>query len=132
MKKKIIAILAVVIAFVVLYAGYQAFLAPKGTEGSKEVSIQIIIEKEEIDKTFTYKTDHEFLTDLLKEKQGELGAIMDSSDYGTMITGMMNYMADVSENEFFLIQINGEDAMVGTDDTPIQDGDSYNFILSTW
>lgn len=132
MKKKIIAILAVVIAFVVLYAGYQTFLAPKGTEGSKEVSIQIIIEKEEIDETFTYKTDHEFLTDLLKEKQGELGAIMDSSDYGTMITGMMNYMADVSENEFFLIQINGEDAMVGTDDTPIQDGDSYNFILSTW
>jgi HD superfamily phosphodiesterase len=132
MKKKIIAILAVVIAFVVLYAGYQAFLAPKGTEGSKEVSIQIIIEKEEIDETFTYKTDHEFLTDLLKEKQEELGAIMDSSDYGTMITGMMNYMADVSENEFFLIQINGEDAMVGTDDTPIQDGDSYNFILSTW
>jgi HD superfamily phosphodiesterase len=132
MKKKIIAILAVVIAFVVLYAGYQTFLAPKGTEGSKEVTIQIIIEKEEIDKTFTYKTDHEFLTDLLKEKQEELGAIMDSSDYGTMITGMMNYMADVSENEFFLIQINGEDAMVGTDDTPIQDGDSYNFILSTW
>jgi HD superfamily phosphodiesterase len=132
MKKKIIAILAVVIAFVVLYAGYQAFLAPKGTEGSKEVTIQIIIEKEEIDETFTYKTDHEFLTDLLKEKQEELGAIMDSSDYGTMITGMMNYMADVSENEFFLIQINGEDAMVGTDDTPIQDGDSYNFILSTW
>src|SRR5690554_3834835 len=117
MKKKIIAILAVVIAFVVLYAGYQTFLAPKGTEGSKEVSIQIIIEKEEIDETFTYKTDHEFLTDLLKEKQEELGAIMDSSDYGTMITGMMNYMADVSENEFFLIQINGEDAMVGTDDT---------------
>ena len=132
MKKKIIAILAVVIAFVLLYAGYQTFLAPKGTEGSKEVTIQIVAEKEEIEETFTFKTDHEFLTDLIKEKQEELGAIMESSDFGTMIKGMMDYTADESNNEFFLIQVNGEDAMVGTDDIPIQDGDSYNFILSTW
>lgn len=132
MKKKIIAILAVIIVFALLYVGYQTFLAPKGTEGSKGVTIQIIVEKEEIDETFTFKTDHEFLTDLLKEKEEELGAVMESSDFGTMIKGMMDYEADESKNEFFLIQINGEDAMVGTDDTPIQDGDSYNFILSTW
>ncbi|NLC43313.1 MAG: DUF4430 domain-containing protein [Clostridiales bacterium] len=132
MKKKIIAILAVVIVFALLYVGYQAFLAPKGTEGSKEVTVQILVEKEEIDETFTFKTDHEFLTDLLKEKEEELGAIMESSDFGTMIKGMNDYKADESKNEFFLIQINGEDAMVGTDDTPIQDGDSYDFILSTW
>lgn len=132
MKKKIIAILVVVIVFVLLYAGYQTFLAPKGTEGSKEVTIKIVAEKEEIDETFSYKTDHEFLTELLEEKQKDLGAIMESSDFGTMIKGMMNYKADEGSNEFFLIQINGEDAMVGTDDIPIQDGDSYSFILSTW
>ena len=105
MKKKIIAILVVVIVFVLLYAGYQTFLAPKGTEGSKEVTIKIVAEKEEIDETFSYKTDHEFLTELLEEKQKDLGAIMESSDFGTMIKGMMNYKADEGSNEFFLIEL---------------------------
>ena len=132
MNKKIIAILAVVVAFVLLYAGYQTFLAPKGAEGSKEITIEIKIEKEDIDKTFTYKTDLEFVTDLLKEKQEELGASMDSTDFGTMITGMIDYKADPAANEFFLFQINGVDAAVGTDDTPIQDGETYTFVLSTW
>ena len=60
MRKKIIAIISVILIFGLLYAGYQAFLAPKGVEGSKEVTIQIVIDKESIDKTFTFKTDHEF------------------------------------------------------------------------
>jgi len=115
-----------------LYAGYNAFLAPKGTKGAKEVTIQIVIEKEDIDETFTFNTDHEFLTDLIKEKEEELGASYDSSEYGTMITGMKDYKADISKNEFFLFQINGEDAKTGTDGTPIQDGDEYRFVLSTW
>jgi hypothetical protein len=132
MNKKIVTIASVILLFVLLYLGYNAFLAPKGTEGAKEVTIQIVIEKENIDETFTFNTDHEFLTDLIKEKQDELGASFESSDFGTMITGMKGYEADISKNEFFLIQINGEDAMAGTDDTPIQDGDEYRFVLSTW
>ncbi len=129
MKKKIIAIISVIVIFGLLYAGYQAFLAPKGTEGSKEVTIQIVIENENIDETFTFKTDHEFLTDLIKEKQEKLGASYESFDFGTMITGMMNYTADPN-SEFFQFEINGEVAMAGTDDTPIQDGDSYKFVLT--
>ena len=132
MRKKIIAIISVILIFGLLYAGYQAFLAPKGVEGSKEVTIQIVIDKESIDKTFTFKTDHEFLTDLLKEKQDQLGVTFNSTELGTMITGMMNYTADTSKNEFFLFQINGNDAMTGTDDTPINDGDTYKFILTQW
>lgn len=132
MSKKIIAIVSVILVFILLYAGYNAFLAPKGTKGAKEVTIQIVIEKEDIDETFTFNTDHEFLTDLIKEKEEELGASYDSSEYGTMITGMKDYKADISKNEFFLFQINGEDAKTGTDGTPIQDGDEYRFVLSTW
>jgi hypothetical protein len=131
MKKKIIAVVLVVVVFALLYAGYQAFLAPKGTEGSKEVTIQVVVEKENIDETLTFKTDHEFLTDLIKEEKEKLGASYDSTEYGTMITGMMNYSADPN-SEFFLFQVNGEDSMVGTDDTPIQDGDTYKFVLGTF
>jgi hypothetical protein len=131
MNKKIILIISVILIVGLLYAGYQAFLAPKGTEGSKKVTIQVVVEKEDIDETFTFKTDHEFLTDLIKEQQEKLGASYESTDYGTMITGMMGYKADPN-GEFFLFQVNGEDSMVGTDDTPIQDGDTYKFILSTF
>ncbi|HHY81944.1 MAG TPA: DUF4430 domain-containing protein [Clostridiales bacterium] len=132
MSKKIITIITVLLVFGLLYVSYEAYIAPKAVEGSKEVTIQIVVEKENIDKTFTFRTDHEFLTDLLKEKQEQLGASFDSTQYGTMITGMMNYKADPAANEFFLFQINGDDAMAGTDDTPIQDGDTYKFILTKW
>ena len=131
MKKKLIAVILAVVVFALLFAGYQAFLAPKGAEGSKEVTIQVVVENENIDETLTFKTDHEFLTDLIKEEQEELGASFESTDFGTMITGMMDYTADPN-SEFFLFQVNGEDSMVGTDDTPIQDGDSYKFVLSTF
>jgi len=131
MKKKIIAIVAVILACVLLYAGYQAFFAPKGSQGSKEVKIQVVIEKENVDRTFTYKTDDEFLTDLLKEKKDELGASFESYDFGTMITGLMNYKVDPN-SEFFQFEVNGEVAMVGTDDTPIQDGDVYKFTLTNF
>ncbi|HHT66497.1 MAG: DUF4430 domain-containing protein [Caldicoprobacterales bacterium] len=129
MKKKILVILAVIAAAALLFTGYQMFLAPKGTEGSKEVTVQIVVEKENIDETFHFRTDDEFLTDLLKEQQEKLGVTLQSFDFGTMIIGMMNYTAD-SNSEYFHFQVNGEDAMVGTDDTPIQDGDTYKFILT--
>jgi hypothetical protein len=132
MNKKIIAVIAVLALFVLLYAGYNAFLAPKGTEGAKEVTVQVVAEAQGIDKTFTFNTDHEFLTDLLKEKQDELGASLEATEFGTMITGMADYKADAAKNEFFLIQVNGEDAMTGTDDIAIQDGDAYKFVLSKW
>ena len=132
MNKKVIAIISVLLVFGLLFIGYKTFLAPKGIEGSKVVTVQVIIEKENIDETFTFGTDYEFLTDLLKEKEEKLGASFQTSDFGTMIAGMMNYTADASKNEFFLIKINGEDAMTGTDETPINDGDAYIFELSKW
>jgi hypothetical protein len=54
MNKKIIAVdnIGCIRYLPLLYAGYQAFLAPKGTEGSKEVTIQVVVEKENIDETF--------------------------------------------------------------------------------
>ncbi|HHU48647.1 MAG: DUF4430 domain-containing protein [Caldicoprobacterales bacterium] len=131
MNKKIILIISVILIFGLLYAGYQAFLAPKGTEGSKEVTIQVVVEKEDIDETFTFKTDHEFLTDLIKEQQDKLGASYESTNIGTMITGLTEYKADPN-SEYFMFEVNGEVSMVGTDDTPIQDGDTYKFTLTAF
>ena len=77
---------------------------------------------------FRSQTDHEFLLALLEEKQEELGAIFETYDFGTMITGLMNYTADGTK-EYFHASINGEDAMTGPGEIPLEDGSVYTFEL---
>lgn len=132
MNKKVTTIIIVIAVALVLMLAYQTFLSPKGVEGEKEVTITIIVENEDINKSFTFNTDHEFLLDLLEENQEELGAEFLTSDFGTMITGMMNYQADDSKNEFFHIAVNGEDATTGAGDIPLNDGDTYKLEIMNY
>lgn len=131
MSKKIIAIISVLVLAALAFAGYKAFLSPKGVEGAKEVTINIVIEKEGIDKTFTYNTNHEFLIQLLEENKEELGITFEEFDFGKMITGMMGYTADPT-SEYFHICVNGEDATTGVAEIPLNDQDSYTFELKNF
>jgi len=130
MKTFIIILLLVIATLISL--GYRAFISPKGVEGSKEVTIQVIVEKEGVNESFSFETDTEFLFQLLEEKQAELGFTYEESDYGPMITGMMNYVADGSQNEYFHIYTNGIDATTGAAEIPLNDGDNYKFELKKW
>src|SRR5690554_5556150 len=108
MKKKILIVGIVIIAALLLFIGYNEFIAEKGTEGAKEVTIEVIIEKENIDESITFITEHKMLVDLMKEKAHELGAGSTESEYGDMVTAMMEYEAAQENNEYFHIRINGE------------------------
>lgn len=132
MKKKSIVILSVLVVALLLFTGYNTFFSPKAVEGAKEVKVHIVIEKEDVDKEFTYNTDDEFLVELMEEKQEELGASFEESEFGKMVIGMMNYTADPDEQEFFHIGVNGEDAMTGVDEIPLEDDDVYKFELSNY
>lgn len=132
MNKKLMVILALVAASLVLFVGYQAFLSPEGVEGDKQVTVEIVVDKEDIDESFQFETDHEFLLDLLEEEQDELGVEFLESDFGTMIVGMNNYKADDSNQEFFHIAVNGEDAQTGAGEIPLNDGDVYKFELKNY
>jgi len=131
-NKKMVAIVAILLLVVGVYWGYKAFIAPKGEEGKKHVTIQVVISKENIDKKFEYDTEHQFLYELLKEKEDELGVSFKSFDVGVMVTGMMNYIANAAENEYFHITVNGEDATAGPQEIPLKDGDVYRFELRSW
>lgn len=131
MNKKIIAIIAVLVLFLLAFVGYKTFISPKGVEGAKEVTLNIVIEKEGIDETFTYSTDHEFLIQLLEEKQDELGITFEEYDFGKMITGMMGYAADPT-SEYFHIYVNEEDAATGVGEIPLKDQDTYTFELKNF
>ncbi|NLJ97983.1 MAG: hypothetical protein GX320_01770 [Tissierellia bacterium] len=132
MKKKSIVILSVLVVALLLFTGYKTFLSPKGAEGAKEVTIHIINENEDVDKTFTYNTDHEFLLELMEEKQEELGVTFEESEFGKMVVGMMNYTANPDKQEFFHIAVNGEDAMTGVEEIPLENDDVYKFELSNY
>lgn len=130
-KKLILIVLAIVLAGALLFA-YNKFLLPEGVAGEKEVSIRIIIEEKQLDRLFTYNTDHEYLYDLLKEKEEELGASFEEYSFGVMLKGLMGYEANQARNEFFHISVNGEDAMEGIQQLPLNDGDIYTLQLMKW
>ncbi|NLM96367.1 MAG: DUF4430 domain-containing protein [Halanaerobiaceae bacterium] len=130
-NKVFIAVAVLVLAALAMYL-YNEFLAPEGVAGTKSVSIEILINEKNIAETFNYKTEHEFLYELMKENEEELGASFREYDFGVMLVGLMDYMADESRNEFFHISINGEDAMEGLQQIVINDGDRYTFELKKW
>ncbi len=125
MNKKILSIIGVIAAVIILGALYNNFFAPEGVEGEKEVSLQVIVDREDINEEFTYVTDHEFLGELLEEEQETLELTYDeSSTMGMMITGMLGYEVD-GTSEYFHILVNGEDAEFGASSIPLMDGDEY-------
>jgi len=132
MKKKTLTIVLLLVVATLVSLGYRTFLSPKGVEGSKEITIQIVVEKEDINESFNFKTDHEFLIELLQDKQEELGFSYEEYDFGPMITSMMNYIADESKNEYFHIYINEQDATLGPAEIPLNDNDNYKFELKKW
>lgn len=129
MNKKVIVIGLVLLLGVAAFFGYNQFFGPKAQEGAKEVTIEIIAESQEISETFTFKTDAAFLYDLLLEKQEEMQ--VEFGD-GGFVTGLMGYTANADNKEFFSLLINGEFAMTGAKETPVEDGTVYKFELTTW
>jgi len=131
-KNKVIVVAVVlVLASLALYL-YNEFLGPEGVAGTKNVSIEILINEKNIAENFTYRTEQEFLYNLMKENQEELGASFREYDLGVMLVGLMDYKAEESKNEFFHISINGEDALEGLQQIVINDGDRYTFELKKW
>lgn len=125
MNKKITAVLVVLILALGGFGLYKA-LAPKGAEGSKEVTINIIVESESIDFSEKFRSDELYLEGLLKEYSDELQVVTEDTQYGPMLIGLKGYSADMSK-EFFNIKINGEDAMVGIKEIPVNNEDVYTF-----
>lgn len=132
MKKKILPLLLIVAFALVLTVGYQFFFAPKTTEGSKEVTVQVIAEEAGIDKSFTFKTDTELLFDLLKENEEELQLVYEEYDFGPMVTGFLGYQADAAKQEYYHSLVNGADAATGPIEIPVTDGDIYVFEIRSW
>lgn len=118
-------ILAVLIAGILLV--YYQF-KPKAVEGSKKITVAVIIPEEET-KEFTIYTNAEYLSQALEDENLIKGK---KSTYGLFITEVNGRAIDSSKNEWWQLSKDGEMLNTGADQTPIADGDHYEITLSTY
>lgn len=127
-KKKIIAAV-VVIAVIAVFAGVYAAFAPKASQGTKSYTVDVV-NKEGESKTYSGKTDAEYLSGLMDElaAAGDFSYDGTTSEYGLYITTINGETADYNtDGSYWSIYVNGEYGSYGADAQPVADGDSFTF-----
>ena len=126
--KKIVIILAVVLA-VIVAAGAIVFFAtrPATESGVKNVTV-FVVHKDHSEKTFSVKTEREFLADVLLDNKivkGEVG------QYGLYISEADGEAAVwETDGAYWALLINGEYANTGASETPVTDGAQYSLVYT--
>lgn len=124
-KSLVIAAVCLIAAAAALFAVWR-LNAPRGSEGSKAVAIQVI-HKDGSSKDFSLHTDEEFLGRALVEG----GVVEDNQGpYGLYILTADGETADESAQEWWQITKNGESLTTGADAAPIADGEHYELTLT--
>ena len=123
-KPLIIAAVCLIVVAAALFAVWR-LNAPKGTAGSKAVTVQVV-HKDGSSKDFPLHTDEEFLGRALVEG----GVVEDNqSAYGLYILTADGETADESNQEWWQVTRSGEYLNTGADETPIADGEHYELTL---
>lgn len=95
-------------------------------EGEKSVTIEVISERDNFEYKQEYKTDLEYLGDLLEEKE-LIG--FDTSEFGRYITSVKGYAASNDDQSWWSVAVNGESAVTGVDEIVLKDGEIYTLEL---
>ena len=122
MKKNSLVALAICVLLVAAMLTVYFVTRPETQQGNKKIEITVI-HGDGSSKSFTYRTDAEYLDEvLLAEKIAE----GDQTEYGLTIHTVDGEKADWNVNQsYWALIINGEYAMTGASSTPVVDGDAY-------
>ena len=129
-NNKIIATGAVIRVVLLAVLGIVWFSTrPETSTGSKTITVEVV-HKDESKNSFTYKTDAEYLADLLV---GE-GLVEDNQDqYGLLIQEVDGERAVYEEDQsYWSILQNGEYAQLGASSLPIYDGDTISLVYTVY
>lgn len=127
MKRKTVWALAAVLAAAVLLWGAYTLLLPRGAEGAKRITVQVVDAQNE-SREYTLETRQAYLRGALEERdliQGE------ESAYGLFVKTVDGYTADESKQEWWCFTRGGETLNAGVDTIPIADGDHFEITLTT-
>lgn len=125
MKNKTKGLIALIIAIVVI-GGVGFYFNQQANANLKSVTLQIVSKRDNVDKSNTYKTDDEFLGDLLKEKNL---VEYEDSQYGMYIHGVDGLKDDATNQYWWSILEDGQMATKGADQLPLKDGSTYTLEL---
>ena len=123
----VIVVLAVVIAAM---AGVYTMTRPQAVEGDKNVTI-LIVHKDGTEKKLEYATDHDYLANLLQEK--ELVTGYSSDEYGFTIESVDGVVADWSKDSAYWALYEGEEyATASAAAIVLVDGGVYKLVYESF
>ena len=126
-KKKTIMLAVFLAALAAALAAVWWFNRPETSAGSKTITVEVV-HKDETSKTFTCKTDEEYLAEVLVSE----GIVEDNQqEYGLYILVADGERADYAEDgAYWSLLQNGEPAATGASEVPVHDGDSFALVYT--
>ena len=126
-KKTIIAIISLVL-IVAVFAGIYLATRPETSAGGKTFTLTVV-HGDGTSKEFTISTDEEYLAPALKAE----GILPESEGADGMYFTVDGEKADYSVNQSYWGLFVGEEyAMLGMNDTPVNDGDSFKLVYTVY
>ena len=131
MKKKILIAVGAFLALVAILVGVYFIFVKKPTEGSKNITIEVINSKEE-SKVYELKTDALYLKEAMEEAKG-LTFDGEDSQYGFTVITVNGESADFNvSSAYWSFYVNGEYCNYGVDSQPVEDGDEFQIIYTEY
>lgn len=126
MKNRVKILVALLVAIVV-FSGIGFYFYQRGNSDVKEVTVEIISKRDDFNEKENYKTNIEYLGDLLKEEN--IVTDYEDSEYGMYIHGVKNMADDPSAQYWWSISVDGKSAIQGADALVLEDGKTYTLEL---
>ena len=127
MKKKTALLVSILAVLLLLVAVIGFMNRPQPVMGAKAVTVQVV-HGDGSEKTFDLHTDAENLRQVCEEQNLISGQ---ESEYGLFVQTVDGETADESQQQWWCITKGGEEHFYGVDETMIEDGDKYEFTLTT-
>lgn len=126
MKSKV-RILVALLVTIVIFSGIGFYFYQSGNNDLKEVTVEIISKRDNFNEKENFKTDKEYLGDLLKEEK--LVTDYEDSEYGMYIHGVKNMADDPLAQYWWSLSVDGKSATQGADSLVLEDGKTYTLEL---
>lgn len=123
--------IAALVVLIGLFGLIYHWNAQKPSEGAKTLTIEVVDDKQNT-ASYEVHTDAEYLHQALDETEG-LTIEGEESSYGFSVLTVNGLTADFNTgNTYWAFYVDGEYCMEGVDTQPVNDGEVYSIIYSTY
>ncbi len=128
-EKKKIVLLGVFFAFLVAAMVIIFAVVKPGASNSGKAKINFtVVFEDETSKEYKIKTDQQYLYGALND-EGLIGG--SDGEWGFYVTTVAGVTADDSKQQWWALYVDDEMSNYGVSETPVEDGKSYKFVLTT-